>query len=95
MLTPEQFSQVMALLTKIAEQPHTITSMHDWPMLTAMVGMFGGVLLLIIGGCIGYLVHTMDKEGAENRAEHQMLWQAHKDCQDDCCPRSHGQEEKK
>lgn len=87
MLSPEQWTQLLSLLQKIADKPDTITKMQDWPMLVTVTGLFGGILLLVIGGCIGYLFSRIDKAHDENVADHKAIREEIKDCQDDCCPR--------
>jgi len=86
-LDPLQFQKIFELLQQIASKPNTITGMHDWNMLVTMFSMFGGVLLLMIGGGIGYILNNMDRDRKENKDEHKCLWQAHEDCQTECCPR--------
>lgn len=90
MLSPEQFTQLMGLLKQLADKPSTITGMQDWPMLAITCGMFGGVLLMMIGGGLGYILSTIERDRKENREEHCRIWQAQSDCQDDCCPRGNG-----
>lgn len=78
-MTTEQFTQLLIILQKIADKSYTLTGAADWPMLVAM----GGMLVLLIG-CM-----WADLRGkfAANDQEHNRLWRAHMDCQDECCPR--------
>lgn len=87
MITPEQFDKLLAMLAKIASRPNTITSMDDWAMLTVMVSMLGGVILLLVGGSMGYILSMINRDRAENRDDHLRLWKSQEECQDDCCPR--------
>lgn len=89
MITPEQFDKLLAMLAKIAARPNTITSMDDWAMLTVMVSMLGGVILLLVGGAMGYILSMINRDRTENREDHRMMWQGLQECQDDCCPRGH------
>lgn len=91
MLSPEQWTQLLSLLQKIADRPDTITKMQDWPMLVTVTGMFGGVMLLMIGGGIGYILSTIERDRRENKEDHDKLWKSQADCQDDCCPRGREQ----
>lgn len=90
MLQPEQFSQLLRLLQQIADKPSTITGMQDWPMLMVLCSMFGGVMLLMIGGGIGYILNKIETDRKENKEEHNRIWQAYEDCQTECCPRLGG-----
>lgn len=88
MINQQQFDQLIALLTTIAEKPSTITGMQDWPMLLVLFSMFGGVLLLLIGAIIGHLLSRSEADRKENKADHERIWKAHEDCQTECCPRA-------
>lgn len=87
MLHPDQFTQLLRLLQQIADKPSTITGMQDWPMLVILVSMFGGISLLLIGGGLGYILSTIERDRRENLEDHNRMWQAHEDCQHECCPR--------
>ena len=86
-MTPEQFAQLLSVLKEIADKQYTITGAADWTMMVSMVGMFGGIMLLIIGGSIGHILSTIANDRRENREDHAAIRQERKDCEDDCCPR--------
>lgn len=91
-MTPDQFHQLLAALVKLAERPYTLTSAADWPILATMAGL----LIAVIGWMWIDLKNTI-KEGRreskdelgdfklEHEKEHSRIWQAHRDCQIDCC----------
>lgn len=86
-MTPDQFQQLLAVLMKIAEKPSTITGMQDWPMLVVLFSMFGGLLLVLAGGGLGYILSRMETDRRENREDHARIWQSQDDCQKACCPK--------
>ncbi|HBA73494.1 MAG TPA: hypothetical protein DCZ63_15265 [Geobacter sp.] len=47
-MTPDQFSQLLAMLSKIIEKQYTITSATDWPMLVVLFGCFGTIIVALI-----------------------------------------------
>lgn len=89
-MTAEQIAQLLKLLEKIADRPFTITQASDWPLF---------VFLSVIGmGMVGFMWRDIGKklDGAlsesksDNIREHDKLWSALRDCQDDCCvPKQH------
>ena len=79
-MTAEQFAKLLELMS---QSRHTITGASDWPMLVAMVSLFGVMLL----GLIGLMWADLRGKFCENTEEHLRLWKAQGDCQDDCCPR--------
>lgn len=91
-MNPEQFNQLLGALVKLAERPYTLTGAADWPILAAMAGL----LIAVIGWMWVDLKATI-RDGrsewkteltafkAEHDKEHDRLWQAHRDCQVDCC----------
>ena len=89
-LTHEQSQQLLDVLRDLEKSRFVITGATDWAMLVTMTSMFGGVLLLVIGGSIGYVMSQVNRDRVENREDHKALWQAHQDCQDDCCPSGGG-----
>lgn len=93
-MSPDQFNQLLAALSKLADRPYTLTGAADWPILAFMLVIFIGV----IGWMWRDLKATIKDGRQENKAdlseykqthseEHKNLWQALKDCQGDCCPR--------
>ena len=82
-MTPEQFGLLLKLLEKIADRSYTITGATDWPMLVALVGMFG----VVFTGLVGAMWIDLRGRLGDNTREHEKIWKAMTDCQDDCCPR--------
>lgn len=93
-MSPEQFNQLLAVLTKLADRTYTLTQAADWPILAIMAGL----LLAVISRMWVDLKATIRegrREGknelaefkAEHEKEHSRIWQAHRDCQVDCCVR--------
>ena len=92
-MTPEQFAQLMALLSKLADRQYAITSASDWPILLVV----GGLLITAIG-IMWVDLKTTIKEGKEEwrdelkvtkedlKKADDKLWEAMRDCKDDCCP---------
>lgn len=80
-MTPDQFQQLLSVLQKIADKQYTLTGAADWPMLVAMGGL--------ITGLIGFMWLDLRGKLVDNKTEHEKLWRAMADCQDDCCPRGH------
>lgn len=78
-MTTDQFNQLLIVLQKIADKQYTLTGAADWPMLVAMAG-----LVSVLIGCMWFDLRGGMKE---NRSEHDKMWKAMADCQDDCCPR--------
>ena len=93
-MNPEQFSQFLAVFSKLVDRPYTLTGAADWPILAAMAT----VLVTVIAWMWIDLKATI-RDGrsewktelatfkTEHDKEHDRLWQAHRDCQIDCCPR--------
>lgn len=91
-MTPDQFNQLIALLSRLADKSYTLTGASDWPILATMAGL----LIAVIGWMWVDLKATI-REGraewkteltsykTEHDKEHDRLWQAHRDCQIDCC----------
>ena len=44
-MTPDQFTQLLAVLTKLSERSYTLTGAADWPILATMAGL----LIAVIG----------------------------------------------
>lgn len=83
-MTPDQFTQLLTLLEKIASRQYTITGASDWPILLVI----GGITLALIGAMWTDLRNNIKEQKTENKEERTLIWRAMKDCQDDCCPRS-------
>ena len=93
-MSNDQFAQLLALLTKLADKTYTLTGAQDWPILATMAGL----LIAVIGWMWVDLKATI-REGraewktelttykTEHDKEHDRIWQAHRDCQLDCCVR--------
>lgn len=87
-LSASQFDQLLTVLKSLAPSNHyTITGAADWPMVIVLCGVFGSVIV----GLICFMWHDLgrrfDGYEAANEKMHESLWNAQKDCQDDCCPR--------
>lgn len=96
-MNPDQFSQLLAVLIKIADKRPVITEAADWGMLAAVVTMFGAIVVGMIGVMwhdlkTGFASHQVfdEKEHCSLKAECKektdVIWAAMKDCQEDCCP---------
>lgn len=91
-MTAEQIAQLLRLLEKIADRPFTITQASDWPLFVFLsaigLGMLGfmwrdiGKKLDCSAAAIGL---SLSEHKADNLREHDKLWNALRDCQDDCC----------
>jgi hypothetical protein len=91
-VTPEQFTQLIALLSKLADKPFALTNASDWPILVVV----GGLLISAIGVMWLDLRSTI-KDGREEwreelkevradfRADDNNIWKAMRNCQEDCC----------
>lgn len=95
-MTPEQFTQLMALLKEllITSRTYTLTGAADWPVLAvACIGLVG--LLVYIWGDLKTTItgnrteqkKELEKEEAERKRQDDMIWAAMRTCQEDCCPR--------
>ena len=93
-MTPEQFSQLLAVLRALADKSYTISGAADWPMLLTL----GGLLMAAVAAMWADLrskltdhrtvaVAELKDMKAENEKGHDLLWEAMRACQDDCCPR--------
>lgn len=92
-MNPEQISQLLNLLERIAARNYTLTGAADWPILVAV----GGLLIGIIGMMWADLrtsikesrrewQEAMKEHRVENEKNSNILWEALRHCQDDCCP---------
>ena len=82
-MTDQQFSELLAILRQIASQQYTITGAADWPILVAL----GGVILGLIAFMWVDLKSTIKGDKNDLSKDIDNLWQAHRDCQAECCPR--------
>jgi hypothetical protein len=82
MITPEQINQLLILLTKIADRQYTITGSTDWPILAFMAGGF----FVLIGVMWADLRSDRKERMEENEKDHDKIWNAMRDCKEDCCP---------
>lgn len=95
-MTPEQIAKLLELMARIADRQYTITGASDWPILLAVGGLLCGLLGLMWSDLRGSLRDSRQewKEAVaelkrEEKIEHDILWAALRDCQDDCCPRGY------
>jgi hypothetical protein len=85
-MTPEQFQLFIDALLKIANHKQAITELSDWPLLAALVSLFGAVFMGMVGGMWLDLRGGYKEHKEENVRQIEILWKAMKDCQADCCP---------
>lgn len=95
-MTPAQFEELLNLLHDLAAKntQYTITGASDWPMLMVLGGILAGLIGFMWVDLRSKLTdHKVDfgKEldaiKAENKEGHDILWNAMRDCQNECCPR--------
>ena len=82
-MTPEQFTQLLALIDKIANHQFTIAGAADWPILATL----GSGFFIVLAFMWRDLKATIKEGKSEWKGETEKLWQAMSDCQHDCCPR--------
>jgi hypothetical protein len=91
-MSPDQFAQLLSVLTKLADRTYTLTGAADWPIMATLAGL----LIAVLGWMWVDLKATikegrsecrgeLDKFKTEHEKEHSRIWQAHRDCQIDCC----------
>lgn len=88
-MNPEQFSQLLKLLEKIADRPFTITQATDWPMVYVFLGMFVAAMGLFwrdVGRKFDEMKLALKDYKIDDEKNHDMIWKAMQDCQKDCCP---------
>ena len=94
-LTPEQFKELLTVLTKIADKPFSIAGASDWSMLVALgvvimatIGFGGKWIIFSISKDISVLAQALVMHKAEDDKDHDRIWASHEDCQRECCPRA-------
>lgn len=94
MVTSEQIQLIISVLTKIADKPYAITGASDWPILVVVGGGALGLIGLMWRDLKAAIRDYREEWRGELRAHKEenekaidVLWQAHRDCQNDCCPR--------
>lgn len=95
-ITPAQFEQLIHALQSLAETPstYTITGAADWPMLLVIGGLLLSAIAMMWADLRSKLSNNksdIDKEISElkanNTRSHDLIWEAMRNCQEDCCPR--------
>lgn len=82
-MNPDQFKDLITVLREIADKQYSLTGASDWPMLVFLVG----IIIALIALMWRDLGAKISGDKADNKADHEKIWSAMKDCQDDCCPR--------
>lgn len=84
-MTPEQIQQLIVALKEIATGPksYTLTGAADWPLLVIV----GGAVVALICFMWADLRSSIKDGRTEWKTEVDRVWQAMRECQDDCCPR--------
>lgn len=93
-MTPDQFSQLLTILKQIVARQYTLTGAADWPLLAflcviifALIGLMWRDLRSLIQGNKTESDDKIKTIKEEFRKDIDKLWQAQRDCQNDCCPR--------
>lgn len=91
-MTAEQIAQLFKLLEKIADRPFTITQASDWPLFVFLSAIGFGLLSFMwrdiskkLEGSATSIGSALAEHKADNIREHDKIWSALRDCQDDCC----------
>ena len=82
----EQVQQVIAALKEISigtTKSYTLTGAADWPLLVIV----GGTVVALICFMWADLRASIRDGRTEWKTEIDRVWQAMRECQDDCCPR--------
>ena len=99
-MTETQTEQLLDLLDTIAEgltggQPYTITGAADWPIAAFIVAGMAALIVMMWRDLRSAVKENrvdnkndLEHHKIENEKSHDALWNALKDCQHDCCPRS-------
>jgi len=93
-MTPEQFTQLLVLLEKLAGKQFTIAGAADRNILATVGGALVAVLAFMwidlrsaIKEHRGEWREELERHKAENEKDLKIVWDAHRDCQHECCPR--------
>jgi len=93
-MNPEQFTQLLSLLEKLASRQFTIASAADWPILATVGGALVAVIAFmwmelrsVIKDHRGEWRDELEKHREENEKDIKIIWDAYRDCQHECCPR--------
>jgi len=96
MMTQEQVAVLLKLLERIADRQFTITQAADWPILLFATGIFAAMLGFMwrdLGKKFDSHAESLREYKADDVREHDKLWSALRDCQDDCClPKGKGRD---
>lgn len=91
-MTNEQFDRLIHVLGE--DRSYTLAGAADWYMLVAMVTVVSALIIYIWQDLkITIKDHRfeqkkdLDDEIAERKAQDDLIWEAMRHCQDDCCPR--------
>jgi hypothetical protein len=87
-MSPEQFAALLSALLKIADHKQAITESTDWPLLAAMVTMFGAVFMAMVGGMWLDLRSSFKAHIEDNTKQIDKIWTAMENCQYNCCPQT-------
>lgn len=89
-MTPDQFKELLQVLERIASKQYTITGAADWPILLVL----GGLLVSVLGFMWHDLRGQLKDHKDDNEKDIDLLWEEHRRCQKECCPRHSHQQEK-
>lgn len=87
-MTPEQMSQLLDLAERLADRQFTIAQASDWPILVVAAGIGAsmvGFMWRDLGKKFDQYAGTLKEHKEDNLREHDKIWKAIRDCQDDCC----------
>lgn len=88
MMTPDQVTTLLTLLERIANKQFTISQASDWPILLFATGIFAGMIGSMwrdLGKKFDMQSQAMGEAERRNIREHDKIWSALRDCQEDCC----------
>ena len=93
-MNPEQFTQLLNLLERLAGKQWTIAGAADWPVLATVGGALVAVIAFmwmdlrsVIKDHRSEWKEALDKHSQENEKDLGLVWNAYRDCQHECCPR--------
>ena len=84
-MTPEQFTALLNVLTKIGDRQFTITGAADWPILALMITALCATNFALLGVIWNSLLGAMREGKKDNLKCHDDIWHAMRDCKEDCC----------